>query len=438
MPRCLLAGDNEPVMNVSVAEWLREGSAALMRTTGPLPRPTRRSWVFDAVFALAFCTGGVHYALSSGVGRSYLLVDGVTRLRPAGADTWVGAVVPVLVATLPLALRRRYPLAVLWLVMGGGLAAPDSEARIVFYVLVVAVYSAVAYSPYRIPTLASVPVALLVLGTSADSAVPTVPDETVPLLVLVPLAVAANGLRMWQLRADERQTRMAALERERAEELLRAAERERARIARELHDVVTHHVSMMTIQAGAARAVLDTAPEQTREALLAVEKGGRSAMTELRHAMGLLTMNTDDIAEPATATSVGLAPQPGLDQVEALVARVRDTGVAIGLTVTGTPRPVSSGISLAAYRVVQEALTNMVKHAAGASAAVVVEYDEDHLRVAITDSGGRPSLSAATGNGHGLIGLRERLTIYGGTLQAGQHPGSGGYRILASIPLEEV
>lgn len=422
-------------MNVSVADRLRDGSAALMRPSGPLPRPSNRSRVFDAVVALAFCVAGVNYALSVGVGQSYQLIDGVRRMRPEGASSWLGAVAPAILATLPLALRRRYPLAVLWVVMGAGLVAPDSEARLLFYVFVVATYSAVAYSPYRAPALMSVPVEILVLITTGDSVLPTVPNEYVPLLVLIPLAVAANGLRMWRLRADERQAQMAALESERVEELRRAAERERARIARELHDVVTHHVSMMVIQAGAARKVLDVAPDQTREALLAVEAGGRSAMVELRHAMGLLTMAADDgngTTDPAAGAD--LAPQPSLDQVEALIGRVRSSGLSVELTVGGAPRPVPPGIGLAAYRVVQEALTNAVKHATGASVKVLVEYGEGLLRVEITDSGGSPSASAATGNGHGLIGLRERLSVYGGTLHAGPH--SGGYRIRASIPLE--
>ena len=226
---------------------------------------------------------------------------------------------------------------------------------------------------------------------------------------------------------------MAVLERERAEELRRAAERERARIARELHDVITHNVSMMVIQTGAARTVMDTAPDQAREALLAAEAGGRAAMAELRHAIGLLTMDADDGA--AAAATADLAPQPGLDQLESLVARVRQTGVPVTLSVTGVPREVPSGIGLAAYRVVQEALTNTVKHATGASAAVTVAHEAGRLRVEVTDTGGSPSAAAATGNGCGLTGLRDRLAVYGGTLRTGRRL-TGGYRVTALIPLE--
>ncbi|MEV7405498.1 sensor histidine kinase [Streptomyces sp. NPDC091267] len=422
-------------MYVSAAGRLRDGCAALVRPAGPLPRPNARDLVLDAVLALVFAAVAVDYAVSAGTGTTYQDVGGVTQVRE-GAATWFGALAPVLLCSVPLVLRRRYPLAVLWAVMAAGLLAPDSEARIVFYAFVIATYSAVVHSPYRMPTTASIPVALLVLNGVRAAEVPTVPNEYVPLLILIPLAAAAGGLRTWKLRADERQTRMAELERARAEELDRAAERERSRIARELHDVVTHHVSMMVIQAGAARKVMDAAPDLTLEALLAIESGGRAAMAELRHTMGLLTLNTGDDGEAVTGTgSAALAPQPGLDELASLVGRVRGTGVPVELTVTGTPHPVPPGVGLAAYRVVQEALTNTVKHAAGASAKVVVEYGAGRLYVEITDTGGRPSTSAATGDGHGLMGLRERLSLYGGTLRADPRPG-GGFRTAALIPLE--
>jgi signal transduction histidine kinase len=196
--------------------------------------------------------------------------------------------------------------------------------------------------------------------------------------------------------------------------------------------VVTHNVSVMVIQAGAARKVMHADPDQARDALLAVESGGRAAMAELRHVMGLLTMDSDG---PDPAGTADLTPQPGLDRLEALVQRVRDTGTPVELTVTGQPQPLLPGVELAAYRVVQEALTNTVKYAAGAVAAVLVEYGRDQLRVDVTDTGGTPATPAATGNGQGLIGLRERLAVYGGTLRAGPRV-SGGYRVTALIPLE--
>ncbi|MET8164512.1 histidine kinase [Streptomyces sp. NPDC005329] len=419
-------------MNVEAAGLMGAAGAAPVRPAVPPPRPTRRNLLFDALLALALAVAATAYAVSAGVGRSYLLVEGVERAR-TGADTWPGAVVPALLVTLPLAVRRRYPLAVLWVVLGAGALAPDGEARIVFFSLVVAVHSAIAYGPYRAATLAGLPLALLVLASIGDAGVPAVPERYVPLLVLLPLAMASYGMRTWRARADERQTRMVELERERAAESRRAAEHERARIARELHDVVTHHVSVMVIQAGAARTVLDAAPAQTREALLAIEAGGRAAMTELRHAMGLLTMNAgDDVG--AVSADTATAPPPGLDQVAELVGRVRASGLSVELTVTGARRQMPAGIDLTAYRVVQEALTNTMKHAAGAHAAVTIAYGDADLGVEVTDTGGAPSARAATGAGLGLLGLRERLDVYGATLRNGPAP-EGGYRVAALIPL---
>jgi signal transduction histidine kinase len=207
-------------------------------------------------------------------------------------------------------------------------------------------------------------------------------------------------------------------------------ERERARIARELHDVVTHNVSMMTVQAGAARKVMARSPGLAEEALLAVEAGGRAAMAELRHVMGLLTMATG----PEGPAGPELAPQPGLDQVGTLAARVRDTGMPVELAVSGSPVPLPPGVDLAAYRVVQEALTNTVKHASGASVDILVDYKPSRLSLDIADSGGVPGQSAASGNGRGLIGLRERVSVHGGTVSAGPRA-HGGYRVQVEIPL---
>jgi signal transduction histidine kinase len=187
------------------------------------------------------------------------------------------------------------------------------------------------------------------------------------------------------------------------------------------------------VQAGAARKVMAAAPEKAHEALLAVESGGRAAMTELRHVMGLLTMNGDD---PARAATEDLTPTPGLAQVPALTARIRDAGVPIELTVTGQPVPLPAGVDLAAYRVVQEALTNTVKHAAGASVNITIDHGPRALRVEVTDTGGTPAAPARSGGGRGLIGLRERLAIHGGTLDADALP-TGGYRVRAVIPMEQ-
>jgi signal transduction histidine kinase len=407
----------------------------LLRRSGTPPPLSWRGQLFDVLVAVAL-TIAAFSADSTRIGLQRMPADGgepVQLFQPIGRDDGGWALVLLLVVVAPLVLRRRYPLAVLWVVLGTAPLMADAEAalRLSFYACVIAAYTAAVYSPYRLPALASLPVATVVYGNLQDGP-PAVPPTLVPLLILTTIAIAAHGLRRWRAQVDEGRERMAQMEGRQMEALRRATAQERARIARELHDVVTHNVSMMVIQAGAARKVLDTAPGQSREALLAIEAGGRAAMTELRHVMGLLTMDSDG---PDPAAAADLAPQPGLDRLDALVDRLSDSGVPVTLTRAGQPRPVPAGIGLTAYRVVQEGLTNTVRHAAGATARVHVEFGDDHLRIEVTDTGGPAGTQAATGGGHGLIGLRERLAVYGGTLRAGPRV-SGGYRVDARIPLE--
>ena len=456
----------------------------LLRPSGPLPPVSWRGQLFDAGLAVALMAVALVAGDNSGGDVSQKVVVAepeVPRLQglpvpphPRAADPFLPiqhdqtgtTVLMFAIVVLPLLLRRRYPLAMLWVVLAVAPVISDNDAalRVSFYACVIAAYAAAVYSRYRIPALASLPFAAFLYTQIREPAVPTVPDDAVPFLILIPIAIAAEGLRRWKRRADEDRAQLSTMEREQAEALRRAAEHERARIARELHDVVTHNVSVMVIQAGAARKVMQASPDQAHDALLAVEAGGRAAMTELRHVMGLLTMDGEDgggapppgraspgpapAATPATpgrhpaapaapglVGAAALAPQPGLDRLEALVQRVRDTGMATELRVTGDRRPLPPGLELAAYRVVQEALTNTVKHAVGARAAVLVDYGLDELRVEVTDTGGTAGEAADTGNGYGLIGLRERLAVYGGTLLARRRL-SGGYRVLAQIPLE--
>lgn len=338
------------------------------------------------------------------------------------------AVVALTLECLSLAVRRRWPVICLALVACGfaldQLCGYHSAAGTA---LPIALISAGSHQEQRRRTtvvllsVAYVPLAIALarLGSGGETA-----TDFVTFYLMLALA--------WGAGAWLRSTRAAeTARREHVAAETRTAER--IRIARELHDVVTHNVSMMTIQAGAARKILDTAPDRAREAMAAVESGGRAAMTELRHVMGLLTMDSDTGDDPAA--SADLSPQPGLGRLDALVDGVRRSGLPVELTVRGERRAVPPGVELAAYRVVQEALTNTVKHAGGADAEVTVDYAPDGLRVEVTDTGGRPTGAAATGNGRGLLGLRERLAVYGGTLHTGPRP-RGGYRVTASIPLE--
>jgi signal transduction histidine kinase len=201
--------------------------------------------------------------------------------------------------------------------------------------------------------------------------------------------------------------------------------------------VVTHNVSVMVVQAGAARRVLGSSPGQTREAqtaieaLLAVEASGRIAMGELRHLLGLLAPS----GEAPGGDDAALVPQPDVGQVRSLVERVRAAGLPVELTITGA-RALPPGVDLAAYRVVQEALTNVIKHASQARTAVRIEYRPHELLIDVADDGVAAGAGRLQpGGGRGLIGLRERIAIYGGDLDAGPRPG-GGWRVQARIPLE--
>jgi signal transduction histidine kinase len=377
----------------------------------------------DTAWAAGLALTGLHYA-SEGVWPP------VERPPAAGAMIAVGLVpgIPAamflaVAAGLSLALRRRYPLLVLWAVCAGTALLLGTNADLIFLgclVLGSAIYSAAAYSPHRAATLASMPIAatLLVLYFQ-NAALPDLPHTFVGVLVLAPITMAATGIRVRRRRAEQEKVRR---EREEAEVTRAAVERERARIARELHDVVTHHVGMMVIQAGAARMVLGTAPGDAQEALLAVEATGRSALGELRDVLGVL----------GSGPAAGLRPQPGLGNVPELIARIRDAGVTVDYQVLGEPRTVPDGIGLTAYRVAQEALTNAVHHAAGAEATVVVEYTPDQLRIEVTDIG--TDAGTVAGAGHGLAGLRERVALHGGTFAAERRL-SGGFRVYARLPL---
>jgi len=236
------------------------------------------------------------------------------------------------------------------------------------------------------------------------------------------------------------------LERERESAARTAVDAERARIARELHDIVSHNVSIMVVQAGAAREVLDTMPGEASAALLAVEGAGRDAMTELRHLLGLLapSQNGEDGEAPEDGTD--LSPQPSLSRLSSLIDRIAFAGLPVEVRISGEPRALPAGIDTTAYRIVQEALTNALKHGDGGRAEVTVRYADHYLRVEVLNSGpsvlsgGRPSPKEPDSNrwdgaGHGLLGLRERVAVYGGDLDARRRLG-GGYRVRARIPLD--
>jgi signal transduction histidine kinase len=226
--------------------------------------------------------------------------------------------------------------------------------------------------------------------------------------------------------------RASRAEREREERARLAVVEERERIARELHDVVTHHVSVIVIQAGAARRALGRRPADVRAAIDAIDSTGRQALTDMRRMLGILG-RSDAAGESGTSDS--LEPMPGLDRLGSLVDAVRAAGLPVELSVEGERRSLDPGVELSAYRIVQEALTNTLKHARGARARVWVRYEPTALEVRVVDEGGtEPAAPAADSGGHGLVGMRERVAMFGGSLEAG--PAEGGYRVAARLPLD--
>ena len=259
--------------------------------------------------------------------------------------------------------------------------------------------------------------------------------------VLTAVLVAARLVHVRRAFAKALQERGWLLERERESATQSAVGAERARIAQELHDIVSHNVSVMVIQAGAAREVLTAAPDEAVTALLAVETAGRNTMTELRHLLGVL-------APPLTDedNTVGLAPQPSLSRLSPLIDRIAFAGLPVEVRISGEPRPLPSGVDLTAYRIIQEALTNALKHGDGTKAEVTVRYADHYLRVEVLNSGpsvlagGPPTRqqtnrTAPAGEGRGLLGLRQRVAVFGGELDARRRLG-GGFRVRARIPLE--
>jgi len=233
----------------------------------------------------------------------------------------------------------------------------------------------------------------------------------------------AFGVGRKSVEADEAKERATRAEREREERARAAVTEERARIARELHDVVGHSVSVMTVQASGVRRLLRPDQQREREALLVVERTGREALAEMRRMVGVLR-------RPEEAPA--LAPQPTLDHLSRLVEQAREAGLPVDLRIEGEAIQLPAGVDLTAYRLVQEGLTNVVKHARATRAEVLVNYGDNHLEVTVRDDGS--GVGNGDGGGHGLVGMRERVSVYGGELDAGPQPG-GGYRLRAKLPL---
>ena len=350
----------------------------------------------------------------------------------AQAEVWLAATqTPRIVTapaallwTLPLLLRRRFPLAapaVVFATLGAEALVPGeavTASQVNGFTLLVAFAVAGMVSDLR--------------SALAGAAIGYASASVIILVERPPVsgtwAILTFGAVSWALGRTlvERAQRAANLE-ERADRLAREQEAalagERARIARELHDVIAHSVSVMTVQAGAARLLLEEDPARAREPLVSVEETGRQALAEMRRLLGIL--RADD--QPAA-----LAPQPGVADIGALAEQLRAAGLPVDVVVDGEPRVLPPGIDVAAYRVVQEALTNALKHAGAARAEVSIRYGRSVLELSVVNDG---HVRINGRRGHGIVGMRERVALYGGEFHAGPR-GEGGYAVRATLPLD--
>jgi signal transduction histidine kinase len=376
------------------------------------------AWLFDSGLAL----------VAAGMSMALFVVDN----GPVGGlprRTLALAYVLALLHTLPLAARRRFPGTVLALCVASGLAvaALGVPPIVLGLAILVAVYSVAAYGD-RWVSLAGL--AAAELGSAAVQLTPG--RFQTPTVVSNALVIGAAWLlghfvgvrRAYTARLEQ----TAELERTRAEQARRAVAEERLRLARELHDVVAHSISVIAVQSGVGAHVAKTQPEEAAKALEAIEATSRAALIELRRLLGVLRQEGESQGD--------LAPVPGLADLDGLLAEVAKAGLGVRLRVEGTPSPLPAGVDLSAYRIVQEALTNVVKHAGPARAQVTIRYRDQEVMVEVTDDG--RGVTAPTSNGrarvgHGLIGMRERVQVFGGDLEVGPGP-VGGFRVAARLP----
>jgi signal transduction histidine kinase len=385
-----------------------------------------------------------HPTIVDGV-LAYGLLVGLLAGFPVSRSS-PGALVVSVISVAPITWRRQYPRAVFAIcgeaafvaMKSGGPALPPLG-------LLVALYTVSSICDRRWSIGAGIVSWLGVVAVAVlrDQPGPLHIKTLVgPLAVITATWLIGDNLRVRRAYVAQLEERAERLEAEREEETRRATDGERARIARELHDVVAHHVSVIAVQAGAARMVAESnpatagAPQSTSDNMLAsIEITARQALAELRRLLGVLRKGEEGADH---------APQPGLDQLDSLIDQVRVAGVPVEVTVSGSaPESLSPGVHLSAYRIVQEALTNVLKHGGGAPTRVAMRFGDDGLDLAVTDSGpGIPASPPGPGSGEppmggqGLIGMRERVAMFGGNLEAGPLPG-GGYEVRAHIPCDQ-
>ncbi|MFE7038158.1 sensor histidine kinase [Streptomyces atratus] len=365
-------------------------------------------------------------------------------VRAGSAGERLAALLIIVGLCTVVALRRRAPEKMLLLAVAMGVAQLVFGVKpgVANFAMLVIVFTVSTLGERWASRLALV-CSLSAAGVSQLRWPQDVPQNGWPQQVFVGVVMTVPFVLAWVLGDSMRtrrayfsqlEERAARLEREREAQSKVAVAAERARIARELHDVVAHNVSVMVVQADGAAYVMDAAPDQARQALETISSTGRQALAEMRRLLGVL--RTGDSQE-----SGEYVPQPDVEQIEDLIEQVRQTGLAVDFKIEGTPRPLPSGVELTAYRIVQEALTNTRKHGGpDAGASVRLVYFDDGLGLLVEDDGRGAAHElyedgGADGAGHGMIGMRERVGMVGGTLDAGPRPG-GGFRISALLPLK--
>jgi signal transduction histidine kinase len=339
------------------------------------------------------------------------------------------AIPAIALVILPLLWRRRFPFAApatLWLLAASLSFVDGLLVPFTFSVTVAGMAAALLLGHLRDDVQARLGLAIVIGG--AAIIVYNDPEHAAGEFIFLPALFAIGWLAGFALReraeqADAAEVRAAQAERERDAATRIAILEERARIARELHDIVAHSVSVMVLHVGAVRHRLPAALAPDREALQDVERTGRTALTEMRQLLGAMRQDGEGIE---------LAPQPGLDRVQSLLAEVRRAGLPVELHIEGEPRPLPPAIDLSAYRIVQEGLTNALKHARAGHADVTVSYTPDEVRIVVRDDGDGASQNHDPG--YGLAGMRERVKIYGGEMSAGSENG-GGFVLRTRLPL---
>jgi signal transduction histidine kinase len=346
-----------------------------------------------------------------------LLLHGITGPRWANVLLAAGM-------SLTLLWRRSHPLAtaLALCVLAAPAAALVTDPSVLvatFFPLLILAYGGGRYAEEisSIVVLAVLMAAIVAVVVPAEDA--TAGDFYFPALIVFPCWLGGRTVRLRLRYAAELHEAAALAAEQREREAQQAVADERRRIAREMHDVVAHSISIMVVQAGGARRILATDPDRAEHAAARIRHAGSDALAEMDILLGILET----------------APQPTLDALDDLVARTREAGLPVTLEVKGVRRSLPVGVEPAIYRVVQEALTNAIKHAGGATTHVELTWGEDELELRVADSGDGGPSPQLTGAGHGLIGMRERLRVHGGELEAGLRPG-GGFEVVARLPLE--